>query len=115
MNKEIIKYLGGRFIPAMVNLAVIVLAIRYLGPAEYGRYSLLFYAVLLVVTLSFHWVQVSIIRFLAGMPRETNVVMSRFFDLTIFSALFSAFAVVLLGIFYFKLPALEIVLVQAIL
>lgn len=111
MNKEIIKYLGGRFIPAMVNLAVIVLAIRYLGPAEYGRYSLLFYAVLLVVTLSFHWVQVSIIRFLAGMPRETNVVMSRFFDLTIFSALFSAFAVVLLGIFYFKLPALEIVLV----
>ncbi len=111
MNKEIIKYIGGRFIPALVNIAVIVLAVRVLGPVEYGRYSLLLYAALLVITLSFHWVQVSILRFLCGMTRETNVVMSRFFDLTIFSALFSTLTVVLLGIWYFHLPLTELLLV----
>jgi polysaccharide biosynthesis protein VpsE len=111
MNKEVIKYLGGRFIPAIVNIAVIVLAIRFLGPVEYGRYSLLIYTVLLVITLSFHWVQVSILRFLSGMPREANVVMSRFFDLTVLSALFSTLIVVILGIWYFHLSMAELALV----
>jgi len=111
MNKEVIKYLAGRFIPAIVNLAIIVLAIRYLGPVEYGRFSVLFYAVLLVTTLSFHWVQVSILRFLSGMSRETNVVMSRFFDLTVFSALISTILVVLIGYWYFHLSFLEMSLV----
>ena len=41
MKKEILKYLAGRFIPAIVNLALVILAVRYLGPAEYGKYSLL--------------------------------------------------------------------------
>jgi O-antigen/teichoic acid export membrane protein len=111
MNKEIIKYFGGRFLPAIVNIAVIVLAIRFVGPYEYGRYSLLIYTVLLVITLSFHWVQVSILRFLRGMPRETNVVMSRFFDLTILSALISTLAVILLGLLYFHLGLFELILV----
>jgi O-antigen/teichoic acid export membrane protein len=103
MKKEVLTYLAGRFIPAFVNLALIILAIRFLGPVEYGRYSLLLYMALLVITLSFHWVQVSILRFLGAMPRETNIVMSRFFDLTLFSALFSTLIVVLTGIFYFNL------------
>ncbi|MEI7499953.1 MAG: hypothetical protein WCK84_05835 [Bacteroidota bacterium] len=111
MKREVLKYLAGRFIPATVNLALIVLAIRFLGPVEYGRYSLLFYMALLVITLSFHWVQVSILRFLGAMPRETNVVMSRFFYLTAFSALFSTFVVVLAGIFYFNLGMIELILV----
>jgi O-antigen/teichoic acid export membrane protein len=111
MNREVIKYLAGRFIPAIVNMAFIVLAIRFLGPVEYGRYSLLFYTVLLVITLSFHWVQVSILRFLSGSPRETNVVMSRFFDLTIFSSLFSTLVVVMLGLLYFHLSPVELSLV----
>ncbi|MCX6267915.1 MAG: hypothetical protein NTW16_11240 [Bacteroidetes bacterium] len=111
MNREVIKYLAGRFIPAIVNVAVIVLAIRFLGPVEYGRYSLLLYTVLLVITLSFHWVQVSILRFLAGMPRETNVVMSRFFDLTVFTALVSTFIVVVIGKWYFDLSLTELALV----
>jgi O-antigen/teichoic acid export membrane protein len=111
MKKEVLTYLAGRFIPAFVNLALIILAIRFLGPVEYGRYSLLLYMALLVITLSFHWVQVSILRFLGAMPRETNIVMSRFFDLTLFSALFSTLIVVLTGIFYFKLEILELILV----
>lgn len=111
MNREVIKYLAGRFIPAIVNVAVIVLAIRFLGPVEYGRYSLVIYSVLLVITLSFHWVQVSILRFLSGMPRETNVVMSRFFDLTIFSALLTTLIVIILGVWYFHLSLMELMFV----
>lgn len=111
MNKEVIKYLAGRFIPAIVSLALIVLTIRFLGPVEYGRYSLLFYMALLVITLDFQWVQVSILRFLGGMPKETNVVMSRFFDLTIFNALFSTLIVILAGVFYFDLAMVDLILV----
>ena len=111
MNKEFIKYIAGRFIPAFVSIISIVLAIRFLGPLEYGRFSLLVYTVLIVITLGFHWVQVSILRFLSGMPRERTVVMSRFFDLTILCALFSTAIVVLLGIFYFHLSVMELSLV----
>ncbi|MEI7896841.1 MAG: hypothetical protein WCJ26_07370 [bacterium] len=111
MNREIIKYLTGRFIPAIVNVVVIVLAIRFLGPVEYGRYSLILYAVLIVITLSFHWVQVSILRFLSGMPKETGVVMSRFFDMTLFTAIFSSLIVVALGVWYFHLSWFELCLV----
>lgn len=111
MNNEVIKYLAGRFIPAIVNVAVIVLAIRFLGPVEYGRFSLLVYSVLLIITLSFHWVQVSIRRFLHGISGETTVVMSRLFDLTVLSALFSTLIVILLGVLYFHLSWLEISLV----
>lgn len=111
MNREIVKYLGSRFVPAIVNMAVIVLAIRFLGPAEYARYSLILYSALLVITLSFHWVQVSILKFLGGMPRETGVVMSRFFDLTILSAVLSTLVILAVGIWYFHLPLLELILV----
>ncbi len=111
MNREVVKYLTGRLVPALVSMAVIILAIRFLGPVEYGRFSLLIYTVLLVITLSFHWVQVSILRFLGGMPRETNVVMSRFFDLTMLSALFSTLIVVMLGVWYFHLSWMELMLV----
>jgi len=111
MKKEVLKYLAGRLIPALVSLALIVLVIRYLGPVEYGRYSLLLYTALLVITLDFHWVQVSIRRFLGGMPRETNVVMSRFFDLTTLNALFSTLLIVLIGLFYFHLGLVELALV----
>ncbi len=111
MNKEIIKYLSGRFIPAIVSMAVIIIAIRFLGPVEYGRYSLLIYSVLLVITLNFNWVQVSMLRFLAGMPRETNVVMSRFFDLTILIALLSTAIVIVVGVWYFHLSWIDLGLV----
>lgn len=111
MKREVLIYLLSRFIPAAVGLAVIVLAIRVLGPVEYGRYSLLLYTSLIAVTLSFHWVQVSIMKFMSGMHRETNLVMSRFYDLTILSALTSTALVVVAGLWYFDLGVTELFLV----
>ncbi|HPS51558.1 MAG TPA: hypothetical protein PK892_12700, partial [Bacteroidales bacterium] len=111
MKREVLIYLLSRFIPAAVGLAVIVLAIRVLGPVEYGRYSLLLYTSLIAVTLSFHWVQVSIMKFMSGMHRETSLVMSRFYDLTILSALTSTALVVVAGLWYFDLGVTELLLV----
>lgn len=112
MKSDIIRYLLGRFIPAFVGLAVIVLSVRFVGVVEYGRFSLLIYTSLLAVTLSFHWVQVSIVKFLGGMLRETNTVMSRFFDLTFIGALFSTVIVLLFCMFFFNLGILELTLVS---
>ncbi len=110
MKRELLIYLAGRFIPALVNLAVIVLAIRFLGPTEYGRYSIILYTALLIITLSFQWVQASILRFLGGMPKETGVVMSRLFDLTILSSLVSTALVILTGRVYLHLEWMELML-----
>lgn len=107
MKTEIIKYLGGRFIPAAVNLALIILAIRFLGPAEYGKYSLLLFTVLMIVTVSFHWIQVSIVRFLGTISREINLVVSRFFFMTLLSSLISVALVLFPALFYFELSFAE--------
>ncbi len=104
MKKDIIRYLAGRFIPAVVNLALIILAIRYLGPEEYGRYSLLLFIILMIVTVSFHWIQVSIVRFVGTVSRESNLVVSRFFFLTLLSALGAVLLVMLPAVFFFDLP-----------
>lgn len=112
MKKEIIKYLAGRFVPAVVNLALIVLAIRYLGPEEYGRYSLLLFTILMIVTVSFHWIQVSIVRFVGTVSRESNLVVTRFFFLTLLSALVSVLLVMLPAVFFFHLSWAETALIM---
>jgi len=112
MKKDVIIYLSGRFIPAFVSIAVIIIAARFLGPEEYGKYSLILYTVLMAVTLSFHWIQVSIIRFLSSLSRETSLVVGRFYFLTLISSMFSLFMVLMAGILYFKLTGVELSLVM---
>jgi O-antigen/teichoic acid export membrane protein len=114
MKKEIFKYLAGRFIPAVVNLTVIILAIRFIGPVEYGKYALIYSAILLAVTMSYHWVQVSIQRFLGTMPKDSEIVMGRFFDITLITALVSTIFTVSVGKFYFELQTWELIVVALI-
>ena len=103
MKKHILIYFAGKIIPAGVNLAIIVLAVRFLGKAEYGKYSLVFYATMLLSTLTFGWIQQSIIRFLSAYPKEQVLVINRFFFLNLVSTM-SAFIIGLfLCIFYFHL------------
>ncbi|MEI7981744.1 MAG: hypothetical protein WCI71_08810, partial [Bacteroidota bacterium] len=80
-------------------------------PVEYGRYSLLLYTALITVTLTFHWVQVSILRFMGHPSRETGIVLSRFYDLTLFGALISTLIVLTTGLLYFHLNIPELILV----
>jgi O-antigen/teichoic acid export membrane protein len=107
MKKDVLIYFGGKIIPAAVNLAIIVLAVRFLGKAEYGKYSLVFYAAMLLSTLSFGWIQQSIIRFLSAYPGEMVLVINRFFFLTVISALSASIVGLFLCIFYFHVGWFE--------
>ncbi|MCK9218544.1 MAG: hypothetical protein M0P47_00655 [Bacteroidales bacterium] len=103
MKKNVIQYLAGRLIPAIVTVSLIVLAIHYFGPVSYGRLTLLYYTALICITLSFHWVQVSIVGFLRGIQKTSEIIISRFFFLTILSALASGLLMGAVGHFYFHL------------
>lgn len=103
MHKEIMKYLAGRFIPATVSIAVIIIAVKFIGPSEYGIFSLIFSLLLVVITLSYHWIQVSIQRFLGAVPKDTDLVMGRFFDLTALSAAIATVVAVAILFLYLNL------------
>ena len=112
MKKDVLIYFAGKIIPACVNLAIIILAVRFLGKAEYGKYSLVFYATMLLSTLTFGWIQQSIIRFLSAYPHEQVLVINRFFFMTIMSTLSAVIIGLFLCIFYFQLQWTETAVVM---
>ncbi|MFZ4523425.1 MAG: oligosaccharide flippase family protein [Bacteroidales bacterium] len=103
MKKDVLIYFAGKIIPAGVNLLIIILAVRFLGKTEYGKYSLVFYATMLLSTLTFGWIQQSILRFLSAYPNEQIVVVNKFYFLTIVSTLSAVVLGVFLCLFYFDL------------
>ena len=107
MKKDVLIYFAGKIIPAGVNLAIIILAVRFLGQAEYGKYSLVFYAAMLICTLTFGWIQQSILRFLSAYPGEQVLVINRFYFLTLASTLVAVTIGILVCIFYFNLTWLD--------
>jgi O-antigen/teichoic acid export membrane protein len=104
MKKDVLIYFTGKIIPSLVNLAIIILAVRFLGKAEYGKYSLVFYATMLLSTLTFGWIQQSILRFLSAYPGEQVLVINRFFFLTMMSTVSAVITGIFLCILYFQLP-----------
>ncbi|MCK9422555.1 MAG: oligosaccharide flippase family protein [Bacteroidales bacterium] len=103
MKRDVLIYFAGKIIPALVNLTIIILAVRFLGKAEYGKYSLVFYATMLLSTLTFGWIQQSILRFLSAYPEEQVLVVNRFYFLTLVSTLLAVILGFFLSIFYFHL------------
>ncbi len=103
MKKDILIYFAGKLIPAGVNLAIIILSVRFLGKAEYGKYSLIFYTTMLLSTLTFGWIQQSILRFLTAYPEKQILVINRFFFLTLVSTLSALITGFFLCLFYFHL------------
>ena len=111
MKKDVVIYFAGKIIPALVNLAIIILAVRFLGKAEYGKYSLVFYATMLLSTLSFGWIQQSILRFLSAYPKEQVLVVNRFFFLNLVSTLSAVIIGLFLCIFYFHLRWIDTIVI----
>jgi O-antigen/teichoic acid export membrane protein len=103
MRKDILIYFTGKIIPAVVNLAIIILAVRFLGKSEYGKYSLVFYAAMLLSTLTIGWIQQSILRFLSAYPTEQVLIINRFFFLTLISTLSAVIIGIFICFFYFHL------------
>ncbi len=107
MKRDALVYFTGKIIPALVTLAIIILGVRMLGEAEYGRYSLVFYASMLVSTLTFGWIQQSTIRFLSAHSGDLDQVINRFFHLTLLSAVAAILVMFPLCLFYFGLSWTE--------
>ena len=103
MKKDVLIYFAGKIIPALANLAIIILAVRFLGKAEYGKYSLVFYATMLLSTLTFGWIQQNILRFLSAYPGEQVLVINRFYFLTVISTLSAIVTGTFICLFYFRL------------
>jgi O-antigen/teichoic acid export membrane protein len=85
MGKDTIQYFLSRILPALASLALIVIAIRFLGPQEYGQFALVYAAVMIVNTLSFGWIRQSIQRFFCSDRENLHLLVNRFFYLTFFS------------------------------
>ncbi len=63
-------YLPATIIPALVSLGVVLAYTRLLSPAEYGRYSLAFTALMVVQVSLFYTLSLSIVRFYPVAVRE---------------------------------------------
>ena len=100
MKKDVIIYFIGKMIPALVNLAIIVLGVRFLGEEQYGKSSLIFSGVILISNFSFTWIQQSMVRFLSAFKEQPSGSISRFFFLTIASTLAGTIALLLSSVFY---------------
>jgi O-antigen/teichoic acid export membrane protein len=111
MKRDILIYFSGKIIPALVNLAIIVLGIRFLGGEEYGRYSLVFYATMLVSTLTFGWIQHSILRFLSSYQTDTKDALNHFFHLMLASSGIGVVIMLIAGHFYFHLSPYSLLIV----
>jgi O-antigen/teichoic acid export membrane protein len=111
MKKDVAIYFVGKFIPAFVNLFMIVLVVRFLGEDQYGKYSLIVYLAILITQLCFTWIQQSMIRFLSFYKEKPGEILSRLFFLTVLSTLLAALIMFLVCLFYFSLNFHELLIV----
>jgi O-antigen/teichoic acid export membrane protein len=101
-------------VPALVNLALIIFALRWLGKEEYGRYSLIFYVLMLLSTFSYGWIQQSILRYFSMYNSYRGVATMRFGVLTLLSSVAGALIFLFLGPFYYKISIGETLLLVVI-
>ena len=111
VNRSLLTYYIGRIVPAAVNLAIVFVAYRLLGANEYGKYALVFYAVSLLHTLTYGWVQQSILRFLTGFDNWRQLIEKRFVLYNLLGALVMFVGAMCVGWFYFHLSLLATLLI----
>ena len=68
--KEIVTYAWAKAIPGVAGLLSVLLFIRWLGPKEFGYYSLLFSFVNMCTAFSFAWFNQSIIRYFSRLQKK---------------------------------------------
>lgn len=115
IKKDIFIYFTGKMVPAVVNLAVIVLALRWLGKETYGRYSLIFYFVMLVSTFTVGWVQQSVLRYLSAYRSRLKLTILRFKILSLISSFAGVLIIIIPGLLYFRLNFNETLVLSAVL
>ncbi|MGN6626432.1 MAG: hypothetical protein ACTHLN_07415, partial [Tepidisphaeraceae bacterium] len=69
-------YLLARGLPGLVSFTAIPLYTRLLAPNEYGRYAMVIAGTVLINSLVFQWVRLSLTRFLAAHTDEATALKS---------------------------------------
>ena len=71
--KDMVTYAWAKAIPGLAGFMGILLFIRWLGPEEFGHYSLLFSFVNMCTAFSFAWFNQSIIRYFSRLKKESLI------------------------------------------
>jgi O-antigen/teichoic acid export membrane protein len=74
LKKHSLIYFLGRSVPGIINFIAIAIYTRLLSPEEYGVYALAFSTVLLMNTIIYQWIRMSLLRLLPAVKndRERN-------------------------------------------
>lgn len=91
--RHILGYVPSLVVPVLASFATVFLYTRLLTPAEYGHYSLAITAMMLLVSVFFYWLQVSLPRL---MPHAIKAGRTREFQSTVHVAYAAVCAAILL-------------------
>ena len=115
MNKEVIIYFIGKIIPAIFNILLIFISIKFLGEEKYGQYTLLLNIVLTIHTFTFGIVQQGILRFLSQNKTFINISINRFFIFINVTSLLGVIVFYIFNFFYFNLDIINVIIISAFL
>ena len=103
MFRHISTYFIGKIIPALFSLFIILFGYRIFGEEAYGLYALLFSTVIVVHDLTVGWIKQSILRYLSNYNTEDEPI-AQIVRYGWLSSLITAIIILIVGLFYFKLP-----------
>lgn len=109
IQKDIVTYATGKIAPAVSNLLLLILGVRLLGEAEFGKYSLTYWTILLIHMSCMGWVKQGILRFYTlheGTGKQPFYTIRR---LTFLASLVSLLALGILSFSYLGHSAFEFV------
>jgi O-antigen/teichoic acid export membrane protein len=72
IQKHSLIYFLGRLIPGLINFSALAIYSRILTPEEYGIYALAFSTILLLNTIFYQWIRVSLLRLLPSCKNESE-------------------------------------------
>ena len=102
--KDMITYAWAKAIPGVAVFLSVLLFIRWLGPEEFGYYSLLFSFVNMCTAFSFAWFNQSIIRYFSRLQKQ-GLIASAISGGWLFSCLISLALIVVLQLLQFPKPS----------
>lgn len=98
----------GKAAPALVNLLIIILGVRVLGEAEFGRYSLVYWSLMLVHSFSIGWVKQGILRFYKAEQAKLSNPKSIFLSLSLLSTIIALVAFIFIAVVLVPMSSTEL-------
>ncbi len=107
ISRNVIIHFLGKLVPAFTNLLIMIGGIRILGKADFGKYNLMFSAVVMASSLCVGWIQQSCLRFLSGENDKKNLLTAHYRKLGLWASLGCGTIMLVSGNFYFELDPMD--------